>query len=122
LNSDALENLEKKFEQYLRSVGMKRTRQKSTILRVFLRLTKPVSAMELLYPVKQEDIGCSFGTVCQTLKALVACGMATEIASAGRATRYTQRLTTEECSHSHLVCKDCGKMVEVHEESTEQPT
>jgi Fe2+ or Zn2+ uptake regulation protein len=64
---------------------------------------------KLLYPVKQEDISVSFGTVYHTLRLLVACGLAREIVSAKNPTQYER--ATAQCNHPRLVCKDCGASV-----------
>src|SRR5438552_16375739 len=69
---------EARFQQHLRSVGMKTSRQRLLVLRVFLATRKPVSRSELHYAVKREDLATSFSTTWRTLKAIVACGMARE--------------------------------------------
>ena len=110
MTPETLTAMEKQFTQQLRSTGKHGSRQRSVVLRAFLRQEKPVTAQELLYPVKQEDISVSFGTVYHTLRLLVACGLAREIISALHSTKY--ELATAHCSHPHLVCKDCGAIVE----------
>jgi Fur family transcriptional regulator, ferric uptake regulator len=110
MTAETLTELEKQFTQQLRSNGKHGSRQRSVVLRAFLRQEKPVTAQELLYPVKQEDISVSFGTVYHTLRLLVACGLAREIVSAKDSTKYER--ATAQCNHSHLVCKDCGAVVQ----------
>jgi len=110
MTPEILTEMERKFTQQLRSLGKNSSRQRSVVLRAFLRQEKPVSAQELLYPVKQEDMTVSFGTVYHTLRLLVACGLAREIVSANHPTKYER--ATAQCKHSHLVCKDCGAVVE----------
>jgi Fur family transcriptional regulator, ferric uptake regulator len=92
---------------------MKGTRQRSVVLSVFLNTPKPVSASELLYPVKKEDLNVSLGSVYRTLKLIVASGLATQISSADGVARYRHELRHELnlCSHQHLVCKDCGEAI-----------
>jgi len=101
--------MEKQFTQQLRSLGRHGSRQRSVVLRAFLRQEQPVTAQELLYPVKQEDISVSFGTVYHTLRLLVACGLAREIVSPKNPTQYER--ATAQCNHPRLVCKDCGASV-----------
>src|SRR3989449_11163180 len=107
---ETLTEMEKQFTQQLRSLGKNSSRQRSIVLRAFLRQERPVTAQELLYPVKQEDIGVSFATVYHTLRLLVACGLAPEIVSRKNPTQYER--ATAHCSHAHLVCKDCGAIVQ----------
>jgi Fur family transcriptional regulator, ferric uptake regulator len=102
---------EKHFAQYLRSVGMNGSKARSIVLRVFMTQGRAMSVQELMYPVKQEDMTISFSTVYHTMKLLVACGLASGIASAKDATRYEHAFTAK-CSHSQLVCKACGAIVE----------
>ena len=103
--------IEKHFAQYLRSVGMNGSKGRSIVLRVFMTQGKPMSVQELMYPVKQEDMTISFSTVYHTMKLLVACGLASGIASAKDATRYEHAFTAK-CSHSQLVCKACGALIQ----------
>ncbi len=102
MTPEILTEMEKQFTQQLRSLGRHGSRQRTVVLRAFLREEKPVTAQELLYPVKQEDI--------HTLRLLVACGLAREIVSAKNPTQYER--VSAQCNHSHLVCKDCGAIVE----------
>jgi Fe2+ or Zn2+ uptake regulation protein len=110
MNSETSPVAERTFQLYLRSIGMKGTHQRSVVLRVFLKVTKPVSASELLYPVKQEDLNVSFHCVYRTLKLIVASGLVTEIRSGDGVMRYAHEMTAH-CGHQHLVCKDCGASV-----------
>src|SRR5438445_13188975 len=110
MTPETLTEMEKQFTQKLRSLGKNSSRQRSIVLRAFLRQERPVTAQELLYPVKQEDLTVSFGTVYHTLRLLVACGLAREIVSAKNPTQYER--ATAHCSHAHLVCKDCGSIVQ----------
>ena len=102
---------EKHFAQYLRSAGMNGSRSRSIVLRVFMTQGQPMSAQELIYLVKKEDVTISFSCVYHTMKLLVACGLASGIASGKKATRYEHAFTAK-CSHSQLVCKDCGAIVQ----------
>ena len=109
MTTEILTEMEKQFTQKLRSLGKNGSRQRSIVLRAFLREEKPVTAQELLFPVKQEDITVSFGTVYHTLRLLVACGLVREIVSAKDLPKY--EWLSAHCGHSHLVCKDCGAIV-----------
>jgi Fe2+ or Zn2+ uptake regulation protein len=80
---------------------------------VFLQTTEPISARELLYLIKEDNLFICFTTVYRTLKMIVACGLGKEVISAGAITRYVH----DHCSHRHLVCKDCGAAVDVEEQN-----
>jgi Fur family ferric uptake transcriptional regulator len=112
------EQADQQFREYLMNVGMHGTsKKKSLVLRVFLHTTKPVTVMELAYLVKKEDIGLSYHTVYQTMNRLVTCGLAIKIESRTEALRYRHELTFEKCSHPHLLCKDCGAVLEAEKQS-----
>ena len=102
--------IEQKFKAYLKSRGMNGSPQRFDVLRVFLRTTGPLSGMELLYPVKQENIQASLGTVLDILKLMVACGIAQEIKPTGPGSRATRFVHGEVavCKYPRHVCKDCG--------------
>jgi Fur family ferric uptake transcriptional regulator len=113
IEEQLFEHADQKFRNYLRNVGMHGTSNKRTlVLRVFLSTSKPVTVMELAYLVKKEDVGLSYHTVYQTMNRLVACGLAIKMESTTEALRYRHELTFENCSHHHLVCNDCGAVVE----------
>jgi Fe2+ or Zn2+ uptake regulation protein len=101
--------------EQLRRVGMYRSKQRSIILRTFLHAPQPISAKDLLYLVKKEDLFISFGAVYRTLKTLVACGLGREVISPDGATHYEHE--HNQCLHRHLVCKDCGQAIEEQKES-----
>jgi Fur family transcriptional regulator, ferric uptake regulator len=102
-------DIEQKFEAHLRSVRMKRSGRRLTILRVFLACTKPVTGMDLLYAVKREDMAVSISVVYSTLRLLVACGLAREIQDKRKILYMPE---AAQCSHQHLICKDCGAVIE----------
>jgi Fe2+ or Zn2+ uptake regulation protein len=113
LSPGEIDRAEELLSQQLKRIGMKRTKQRSTVLRVFLQTTEPISAHELLCLVKKDDVFIAFTTVYRTLKTIVACGLAKEVIPAGASARYVH----EHCSHRHhLVCKDCGAVVDVEEQ------
>lgn len=113
LSPSEIDRAEGLLSQQLRRIGMKRTKQRSTVLRVFLQTTEPVSAHELLYLIKADDLFIGFTTVYRTLKTIVACGLGKEVISDRAIARYVH----DHCSHRHLVCKDCGASVSRNSDS-----
>jgi Fe2+ or Zn2+ uptake regulation protein len=68
---------------------------------------------EVHYQVKAVNFNVSRHCVYQTLRLVVNSGLATEIIPEdGSARLYTHELAIAQCSHVHLVCKDCGTAVE----------
>lgn len=114
MDDESLQHYETKFHEYLRSIHKNGSRPKNVVLRCLLRATKPISASELLYPAKQEDLHVSLCTVYSALKLIVAAGLATKTLGQG-GTRYAHALI-EQCVHRHVVCKDCGVAVDVEDQ------
>jgi Fur family ferric uptake transcriptional regulator len=110
-----MDRAEELLRQHLRLVGMKSTKQRSAIVRAFLGAPEPISAHDLLYLVKKDDLFIAFGTVYRTLKTIVACGLGKEVISPDGATRYQHE--RNRCLHRHLICKDCGAVIEDQKES-----
>lgn len=106
---------EELLRQHLRLVGMKSTKQRTAIVRAFLQAPEPVSANDLLYLVKKNDLFIAFGTVYRTMKTIVACGLGREVVAPDGTTRYQHE--HNQCLHQHLVCKDCGQVIEEQKES-----
>lgn len=106
------EQTDQKFRQYLRSAGLGSTHHRAAVLHAFLENTKPVTAEQLLYQLKQGNMSVSFHCVYKTLKLLIKSGLASEILSEdGSARRYTHELAVAQCGHHNLVCKDCGAVI-----------
>jgi len=110
VSSSEIARAEELFHQQLRRVGMHFSQRRRIVVRAFLRAPEPMSAHELLYLVKKEDLFIAFGTVYRTLKTIVACGLGKEVISPDGTTRYEHE--HNRCLHRHLVCKDCGAVVE----------
>ena len=106
---------EELLRQHLRLLGMQFSERRRVVFRAFLQAPEPVSARDLHYLVKKDDLFVSFGTVCNTLKTIVACGLGKEVVSPDGTTRYEHEHSR--CLHPHLVCKDCGAIVEEHTQS-----
>lgn len=102
--------VEAQFRQKLHSGGMNITAERLLIFRAFLRTAGPVSASDVHYAVKCEDALASFAAVYRTLKVMVACGMAREVAGPRRSLLYQHDF--QQCAHRHLICKDCGAIIE----------
>ena len=113
MNNPLFEQADHRFMAYLRSAGKSGTRHRAAILQTFPANTKPVTAKDVHYAVKAMNFNVSFHCVYQTMTLLVESGLAQEVfPDDGSARQYTHELTIAHCTHSHLVCKDCGATVE----------
>ncbi|MGA2902485.1 MAG: Fur family transcriptional regulator [Candidatus Korobacteraceae bacterium] len=98
------------FHHHLKKVGLKRTGQRDTILRMFLETRDHLSTDELSRLVKKKDQHIGFTTVYRTLKLLVECGLASEVAFNDGIARYEHQYQRR--NHHHMVCTECGSSVE----------
>jgi Fur family transcriptional regulator, ferric uptake regulator len=120
LNKAAEEMSEEKaiFLEHLKQAGFKRTGQRELILEVFLRTEGHMSAEDLYGLVKAEDPSVGFTTVYRTLKLLAECQLAREERLGDGRRRYEHQY--KHPHHDHLICTECGELIEFYSEIIEQ--
>lgn len=106
------------FREHLKKAGFKRTSQRDLILEVFLRTEGHSSAEDLYNHVKLEDPTVGFTTVYRTLKLLAECGLAREERLGDGRRRYEHNYNHPH--HDHLICTECGELIEFYNEVIEQ--
>ena len=107
---EMMREAEQILHRHLKSVGLKHTAQRDTILRTFLATREHLSTDELARLVKKKDPRIGFTTVYRTLKLLAECGLASEVAFHDGVARYEHQYNRR--SHHHMVCTRCGSSVE----------
>ena len=108
-----LQQVDERLREYLRGARKNGTHNRLTILTVFLKNTKQVTSKELHYQVKAVNHNISWHCINQTLGLLVQSGLAKVIIpDDGTARLYTHEIAIAKCTHSHLICKDCGAIVQ----------
>lgn len=109
------------FNQYLQRQKLKLTRQRSLITEVFFdpdnRAEHP-TVEELYLRVKDRDDRVGHATVYRTLKLLVDAGLANPNRIGEDLTRYEPEVPGEH--HDHMVCQECGLIVEFEDEDIER--
>jgi Fur family transcriptional regulator, ferric uptake regulator len=98
------------LHQHLKSVGLKHTAQRDTILKTFLETREHLSTNELHRLVQKKDAKIGFTTVYRTLKLLAECGLASEVAFHDGIARFEHQYNRR--GHHHMVCTHCGSSVE----------
>jgi len=98
------------FRSYLATQGLKSTRQRDIILDEFLRAGAHLSTEELYLRLRAQHPGIGYATVHRTLKLFAECGIAESRHFGDGQTRYESSAGEEH--HDHLICTDCGAIVE----------
>ena len=97
--------------------GLRSTDQRRLIVETFFKSPNHVSIEELLAQVRSQDPKVGYATVYRTLKLLTECGVAFERRFGDGLARY--ELADEASHHDHLICIDCGAIVEFEEDRIE---
>lgn len=106
-----------RLKSFLKTKGLKSTRQRDIIVTDFLNTEGHVTAEELYRRINRRHKNIGFTTVYRTLKLLAESGLATERVFADNLTRY--ELLTEEEHHDHLICIKCGSITEFEDSRLE---
>lgn len=99
------------FQNYLEKKDFRNTPQRQLILDTFLKHEQHVSAEQLYGLVKKRDVSIGQATVYRFLKILSEAGLAREIDFGDGVMRYEHAYNHPH--HDHLVCRSCGKTVEI---------
>jgi Fur family ferric uptake transcriptional regulator len=102
---------------YIARRGLKHSRQREQIAQIFFGLQGHVSVDELLVRARREDPRVSLATVYRTMKLLAESGLAAVRQFGDGQTRY--ELAAGRAHHDHLICVDCGEIVEFSNQQIE---
>ena len=116
------EKVEQRMAQlraYVSANQMKSTRQREKIAEIFFGSSDHLSAEDLLLLVRQSDSSISLATVYRTLKLLVDSNLAESRNFGGDGQTRFEVVDDQEDHHDHLICLDCGKIIEFVNEEIE---
>lgn len=99
-----------RFEQYLRTHGLKMTKPREAILEAFLRTEGHLTIDDILREAKKIDAGVGQATVFRTIRLITDAGLAREALQEDGA-RTFEHLANHP-HHDHLLCTQCGKVIE----------
>jgi len=114
----AVDGLMGQFHAYLAKKGLKSTRQRDVIAQKFFGAATHVSIEELLALARAEHPKVGYATVYRTLKLLTECGLAAERRFGDGHTTY--ETAGDSAHHDHLICVECGFVLEFHNEEIER--
>jgi len=107
---EATADAKARLATHLARAGLKRSRTRDAVVDTFLETPGHVSAEELTTLVRRRAPGVGFTTVYRALKLLEDCGLATA-SQFGDGHAHYERVV-EGTHHDHLVCTECGAIVE----------
>lgn len=98
------------IELKLKASGCKLTKQRRTLLEVFVEnQSKLLSAEEIHARVNEKNPGTNFSTIYRNLDLLTACGIIHKLNLDGNAASYELADEAASAHHHLMICKDCGK-------------
>lgn len=104
-------NTEKQlFGDYIKSTGLRETTQRSVVLEAFLATMDHVSVEDMFRILKDDNQKVGYATVYRTMKLIAECGLAREVMFNDGIIRFEHTLGRSH--HHHLICTDCGKVIE----------
>jgi len=104
-------SVQARLDEFIRHKGLRRTAQREGIVKAAFSKDEHFSADELFERVRKTDASTSRATVYRTLGLLVEAGLLREIDLGDDQTTYDPNFL-DKPSHNHLVCIDCGRVVE----------
>ena len=113
-----LEHFRALLQEHMVKRGLRSTDQRRLIVETFFQAPNHISIEELLSQVRAQDPKVGYATVYRTLKLLTECGVAFERKFGDGLTRY--ELADDSSHHDHLICVDCGKIIEFEEPQIEE--
>lgn len=119
-----MENMEydvllEEFKKVLKTSGLKYTKQRESLLKLLYNNEEHSTPDELYEALKEMDPNQNIGiaTIYRTLNLLEESGMVTSISfgSAGKKFELANKP-----HHDHMICKNCGKIIEFQDDTIEQ--
>lgn len=107
-----LESLLQRIDEEIVSIGGKRSRSRAEVIEVFFRTGTHVTVEELTHAVRKRNRSVGYATVYRTVKLLARLDYAKELDFGDGLKRYESNLVGH---HDHLVCRECGDVVEFQE-------
>jgi Fur family transcriptional regulator, ferric uptake regulator len=106
------------FQSYIVSIGLRHTKQRRAILDAVLTLGPHVDADTIAGQARKIDKSIGLATVYRTLQLMTGAGLLTE-RQFGRERSQFELSDDEHDHHDHLICNQCGEIVEFVNEEIE---
>lgn len=110
--------IKSRFDAFIKQKGLRRTGQRDVIVEAAFGTEDHFTAEELWDMARKIDPATSRATLYRTLSLLVEADLLHEI-DLGRDQKYYDPNFLDAPNHNHLICVDCGKVVEFEDEHIE---
>ncbi len=107
-----------RLDAFIRKKGLRKTPQRDAIVRVAFSSDEHFTSEELFDRVRRNNAGASRATVYRTISLLVEAGLLHEIDLGSDLKTYDPNFV-DKPTHNHLVCIDCGKVLEFEDSHLE---
>lgn len=111
-------SIQERLNEFIRRKGLRRTAQRDTIVRAAFSKDEHFTAEELFDRARKLDADTSRATVYRTLGLLVEADLLRQIDLGDNQATYDPNFL-DKPSHNHLVCIDCGRVVEFEDPNVE---
>jgi Fur family ferric uptake transcriptional regulator len=109
--------IKERLDRYIQQKGMRRTGQRDIIVEAAFSSDDHFTAEELFTKARRLDPKTSRATLYRTISLLVECKLLKEI-DLGRDERVYDPNFLDSPDHNHLICVDCGKVLEFEDDNT----
>jgi Fur family ferric uptake transcriptional regulator len=106
------------LDQYLAKKNLKQTKQRRRIVELFIGLNNHLSAEELHEAARRDGQSFGLATIYRTLNLLADAGLA-EQKQFGEG-RFVYEINMPGTHHDHLICLDCGTVIEFENDEIER--
>jgi Fur family ferric uptake transcriptional regulator len=107
-----------RLDDFIRQKGLRRTTQREVVVNAVFAKDEHFTAEELYERVRKTDADTSRATVYRTLALLLEAELLREIDLGDNQTTYDPNFLNKP-AHNHLVCIDCGRVVEFEDAQVE---
>jgi Fur family ferric uptake transcriptional regulator len=105
------------FKLYLKNQGLRQSSRRDRIVETFFKVKGHTTAEELFGEVRKKDKLVGLTTIYRTLRLLTQCGLAVERKFDRKEATFEPAQVGEH--HDHLICLECGTIVEFENKTIE---